>query len=289
MASKILETQFVLIREALELLSSEINRLEEIARKVPETDDFEKLKKEAFYHFLVRYLKNYRDNAYFLLTRAEQTSRKDMHFYLPVLRKIYDLFAFILFLVTESTERAIIASLIRRLDTISKIHRSKLGEGSLKKVYQQQIFLYSRILNDLKIVLPDDPADLTSKFIKKLKEEKKLTINNFQILNNLDFKRIAPETLKFFPKIERDPYNFYMFLSGYTHGEEILMNSIAREFLWIVSYLLMNTFILLESINSEFLSNENKNEILEILKRADQNRPHFVEYWKSLIGNQRKV
>jgi hypothetical protein len=271
-----LDPQFViknhvsLINEGVDILKSQLDQIELVGRRDVVNEE---VLEETRLTILVakrNYLDLFAKIATFLSEKLETEDLNKFIFYLPNVRAIIEIYAYLLHWCSEDDSRQVALVLSKTFETLAKIMGDSDGE------YNRQL-QYNKLLIDYwNISIPQRPGLFTFKYVQDNK------INYPSVKTMLDKKRIldaSPQTSGVFPIAKNDPYLIYSHFSNYVHGNSLTKDSHGTESFWVISELLIKTSLVVELVDNKMLGGINRDDISVWLSRVKPNIPSLYKVW----------
>jgi len=268
------------IKQILGILKSEICAIDEKGRSKKQTkkDSIDELTRASILFTQRSYLDFYRKIVNFIYSKLEENvSDKDFFFYIPLLRTLIEIYAYLLYFCFQNEKRQMELLISKTLYTLAK------ADSSLKtKEIQEQYNLYYEsfkpFMDREKLVFPKNTDEFSGKWLGNSGYDNPPVD---QMLKTEWIKESSPQISSFAKYPENNPYIMYKHFSNYIHGNVLSKDDYGNEKFWIISEVINLSGQMVELVSIKILDNSRKKEISEWIKRVSKNTPEFIKLWNS--------
>jgi len=276
-----IEEQIKLIEDISEIIRVQVSDIDNIGRGVVLSDTIEDLKRAVILNAKRSYLEFFNDIVIFLSNKLREEKEENFRFLLPNIRTLLDIYGRLLYLCSEDENKQTSICMANSLFTLADtVDNSDEGiEESYNKGYKDFKPFFDR--EDINI-----PKDI--KLFSKGKLEK-LELNFpplLQILKKEIIETSSPETMKIFPRIAKEVYKTYKFISNYIHGNILFKNKHKNQKLWIISKVQILSSLIVDLVNTKVLRDSRKAELMKWAEELSQKRARFVNFWRGRNRNR---
>lgn len=265
-----LAIQLILFREALETGRRQVEQLgKDINAKKFEERELEDKKRILLVESSYLYLKNFWSLYEFVCKKIENEDSSDLHFYIPFLRSLIELYGELMFLVNQERRTAIGFFVGNYLMYYSRNHKlispSTILEGEFNR-YREHI---SDVFNDEEIPLPPDIENLSQKYLK----DNRLELPKYEeIFKKSFFSSVSSETFSAWENDSSDNFynKYYRIYSSYTHRGFVNQTdaNVGTEIFWMGQFMFLITQLILELSNLKIFEGSYRAEYEDFMTKS---------------------
>ncbi len=278
-----LKDQILVFKIALDIGKRQIEQLEkELNNKKFEDRSLEDKKKTLRIEGVYLYFKNFWGLYEFLCKKIEVEDSKDIHFYIPFLRTLTELYGETMYLLNQDTRTTIGLFVGNALFEYSGNYISIFKSDILEKEYNRYHLLVKDVLDSENIKFPDRIEDLTKEYLGN----KGFNFPKYgKIFTKSYFSDNSKETFSTWPKDTSSNFyeKYYKVHSSYTHRRFMNQTSvqIGTEIFWIGQFMFIIAQLILELSNLKIFDHLYRSDYEVFLTKIGEAEKNMNIAWKN--------